>query len=177
MLKATAKPYRHAHLQAQSRDLSTSPHPQGARAWSCLLGALALSQAVAGACDVTLAQQQVRAVEERWLAHVGEPEVVGPLLAEDFVHVLPRGLIDKHAHLQYLRDHPNAFPGAKHFAALRIRIYGKTAVATGIVSSQHDRAAANQLTAFTDVFVLRQGHWQAVSAQELPLADASPQAH
>jgi len=125
---------------------------------------------------VTVLEQQVRAIEERWLAHVGEPEVVGAILADNFVHVLPSGIVDKREHLQYLRDHPDAFPGRKHCAALRIRIYGQAAVATGIVSSQRDPGSADKLTAFTDVFVLRHRHWLAVSAQELPLAAAAPQA-
>lgn len=141
-----------------------------------LLGFVYFGRAAA-AGDVTASQSQVRAAEERWLAHVGDPEVVATLLADDFVHVLPSGIVGKREHLQYLRDHPDAFPGRKHFAALRIRIYGETAVATGIVSSERDAQGYSKRTAFTDVFVLRRGQWLAVSAQELPLAAATPETH
>lgn len=143
---------------------------------SLLLLTLACSGGAAAADDVMAFQRQVRAVEERWLAHVADPQVVATLLADDFVHVLPGGFVDKREHLQYLRDHPDAFPGRKHFAALRIRIYGQTAVATGIVSSE-SAEGYSKLTAFTDVFVLRHGLWLAVSAQELPLSAAASQTH
>lgn len=51
--------------------------------------------------------------------------MVQSILADDFVHVLPVGFISKDDHLGYLRQHPNAFPGAKHFEDLRVRIYGE----------------------------------------------------
>lgn len=142
---------------------------------SLLLLGFACADGAVAAGDVTASQRQVKAAEERWLAHVGDPEVVATLLADDFVHVLPSGFVDKRGHLQYLREHPDAFPGRKHFTALRIRIYGETAVATGIVSSERDAQGYSKRTAFTDVFVLRRGQWLAVNAQELPLAAPAPE--
>lgn len=78
-------------------------------------------------------EQDVRAVEERWLSNESRAEVVETILADDFVHVLSVGFIDRNEHLQYLKQHPGAFPGTKRFEEIRIRIYGETAVATGIV--------------------------------------------
>jgi hypothetical protein len=117
-------------------------------------------------------KEQVRALEQRWLENEGNPELVGSILAKDFVHVLPAGFISREDHLRFLRLHPNAFPGSKHFEELRVRIYGNVAVATGIVSTL--RAPGNTArTAFSDVFVRRNGEWLAVNAQELPLAQAA----
>ena len=120
-------------------------------------------------------EQEVKAVEQRWLENEDRPDVVQSILADDFVHVLPIGFISKEDHLAYLRKHPNAFPGSKHFEELRVRIYGDVAIATGIVSTIHDPGTKAKRTAFTDVFVRRDGKWVAVNAQELPLpSEATP---
>src|SRR5262249_12719759 len=99
--------------------------------------------------------------------------IVQSILADDFIHVLSVGFIDKNEHLQYLKQHPGAFPGTKRFEDLRIRIYGDTAVATGIVRTDLG-AASPKRTALTDVFVRRQGKWLAVNAQELSLNTSAP---
>jgi hypothetical protein len=118
-------------------------------------------------------EQEVKAVEQRWLENEDRPDVLQSILADDFVHVLPVGFISKEDQLAFLRKHPNAFPGSKHFEELRVRIYGEVAVATGIVSTVHDPGAKAKRTAFTDVFARRDGKWLAVNAQELPLPSES----
>jgi len=118
-------------------------------------------------------EQEVKAVEQRWLENEDRPDVVQSILADDFVHVLPVGFISKEDHLAFLRKHPNSFPGSKHFEELRVRIYGEVAIATGIVSTIHDSGTKAKRTAFTDVFVRRDGKWLAVNAQELPLPSES----
>ena len=119
------------------------------------------------------AEQEVKAVEQRWLENEERPDVLQSLLADDFIHVLPVGFISKEDHLAYLRKHPNAFPGSKHFEELRVRIYGDVAIATGIVNTILDPGAKAKRTAFTDVFARRDGKWLAVNAQELPLQSSS----
>ncbi len=119
----------------------------------------------------------MRAVEQRWLENEERPDVVQSILADDFIHVLSVGFISKDDHLSYLRQHPNSFPGAKHFEELRVRIYGDVAIATGIVSTLRDQNSKPKRTAFTDVFVQRSGKWLAVNAQELPLESGSTPAH
>ena len=114
-------------------------------------------------------EEEVKAVEQRWLQNEDRPDVVESILADDFVHVLAIGFITKEDQLAYLRKHPNAFPGTKHFEELRVRTYGDVAIATGIVNSVQAPGAKPKRTAFTDVFVRRNGKWLAVNAQELPL--------
>lgn len=114
-------------------------------------------------------EDEVKAVEERWLENEDHPDVVQSILADDFVHVLAIGFISKDQQLAYLRQHPNAFPGKKHFEELRVRIYGEVAIANGIFSTVRDQQSAPKKTVFTDVFVRRAGKWLAVNAQELPL--------
>jgi len=137
--------------------------------------ALAVSFGCAGlrAGEPSTAEQEVRAVEERWLSNESRPEVVATILGDDFIHVLPIGFISKSEHLAYLKQHPNAFPGSKAFEALRIRVYGNTAIATGVVRTDLG-AEGTKRTVFTDVFVQRSGKWLAVSAQELALTTSTP---
>lgn len=118
-------------------------------------------------------EQEVKAVEQRWLDNEDRPEVVQSILADDFVHVLPIGFIGKDDQLSYLRQHPNAFPGTKHFEELRVRIYGDVAIANGIFSTIRDPQSKPKRTAFTDVFVRRGGKWLAVNAQELAVEPGS----
>ena len=115
----------------------------------------------------SVAELEVRAVEERWLANESRPEVVASILADDFVHVLPVGFIDKNEHLQYLKQHPGAFPGARHFGQLRVRIYGDTAVVTARADVKGHQMGEDFSGPYryTRVWVRRTGHWQAVSYQ------------
>lgn len=118
------------------------------------------------------AEQEVTALEEKWLQNEDKPEVVETILADDFVHVLSAGFITKSQQLAYLKQHPNAFPGSKHFEDLRVRIYGDIAIANGIFTTVLDAQASPKRTIFTDVFVRRAGKWLAVNAQELPLPES-----
>lgn len=114
-------------------------------------------------------EQSVRDLEQRWLENEDSPDVLETILAGDFVHVLPMGFISKRDQIDYLRKHPRTSRSAKHFDELRVRIYGAAAIANGIVSELPEGGTAPQKTVFTDVFAKRQGVWQAVNAQELPL--------
>lgn len=118
--------------------------------------------------DSATAQAAVARVEQRWLAHEDDAVVVGQILAPDFVHVLPQGMITRAQQLAYLRSHPPE-GGERRFEQLRVRVYGETALATGMVVATPRRGAARR-TLFTDVFVRRQGKWLAVNAQETPAA-------
>ena len=107
-------------------------------------------------------------LEESWLAHEEDPAALESILADDFVHALPVGLIGKQEHIGFWRTHPAPRPQpAKSFEELRVRLYGDVGIANGIVKAV-DAKGGVQKTVFTDVFVCRGGRWQAVNAQESP---------
>ena len=117
----------------------------------------------------TAQQQAVIDLEHRWLASEDDPSALEPILADDFIHVLPSGLVTKAEQLQFMRQHPAPRGGERRFQDLRVRVYGTAAIANGIVTATS--ADGNvQKTIFTDVFAYRNGIWRAVNAQELPLA-------
>ncbi len=113
-------------------------------------------------------------LENQWLAGEDDPAVLQSILADDFVHVLPVGFVSKSEQVDYARGHSGDHREGRHIQAMRVRIFGNVAVATGMVvaSRGNDRI---EKTLFTDVFARRNGNWQAVNAQETPLAESPGQ--
>ncbi len=111
-------------------------------------------------------QKAIADVEERWLQHIDDTAVLQSILADDFVHVLPSGFITKQQHIDYMKAHPRPAQETRQFEKLTVRVYGDTGVADGIVLVSN--ATGTHKTLFTDVFVKRNGQWQAVNAQETP---------
>jgi Domain of unknown function (DUF4440) len=89
-------------------------------------------------------EQSVRDLEQRWLENEDSPDALETILADDFVHVLPRGFISKREQIDYLRKHPRSSRSTKHFDELRVRIYGSAAIANGIVSELPEGGTAPQ---------------------------------
>lgn len=142
-----------------------------------LAAALAFSFSLQNSSEQSAASgsqaQAVRALEEKWLANENDPAALDSILAADFVHALPFGFITKQQQIDFLRAHH--FPEtSRHFEDLRVRVYGGTAIANGVVVADSPEGGAPQKTVFTDVFVFRGARWQAVNAQENPYA-ARPQ--
>src|SRR5262245_47284160 len=81
--------------------------------------------------DADAAQRQaVEALERRWLAVENDPAALEEILAEDFLHVLPMGVITKREQLEFMRSHPAPKDGStRRFEDLRVRVYGSAAVA------------------------------------------------
>jgi hypothetical protein len=112
-------------------------------------------------------RQEVLDLENHWLEVEDDPAALESILAPDFLHVVPAGIITKDEQLNFMRKHPSPHPGSKHFENVHVRIYDNAAIVNGMVVSAG--AGGTQKTLFTDVFVRRDGKWQAVNAQELPL--------
>ena len=60
----------------------------------------------------------------------------------------------------------NKSPETARFDKLKVRAYGSTAIANGIVEASDSPEVKLRKTIFTDVFVYRDNRWQAVNAQE-----------
>lgn len=104
-------------------------------------------------------------LEQQWLVGEGDAETLARILADDFVHPVPTGdFLSKAQHIGWSKAHPPP-PTERHFEKLHARVYGDVAIVSGIVVS------GTQRTIFTDVFVFRDGRWQAVNAQENPIVE------
>jgi hypothetical protein len=113
-------------------------------------------------------KQELLPLENRWLQVQDDPVALEGILAPDFLHVVPGEIITKEQHLQFLREHPaSGRRSEKRFEDLHVRVYGIAGIVNGAVIKKTDQG--QRKTLFTDVFAYRDGKWQAVSAQELPV--------
>ena len=115
--------------------------------------------------DMEKSKQEVLALENHWLQVENDPAALESILAPDFLHVVPAGIITKDEQLNFIRKHPSPDRGSRHFENMHVRIYGNVGIVNGTVVATNSRGT--QKTLFTDVFVYREGKWQAVNAQEL----------
>ncbi|HEV2617684.1 MAG TPA: nuclear transport factor 2 family protein [Candidatus Acidoferrales bacterium] len=110
----------------------------------------------------------VKQVEEMWL-HARDLSTLDQILAPEWADTNTEGAHHTRAEMmKFWRTHKAPAP-PKHpsqFDALEIHIYGDVAIATGGVENFNDSGAVAQRTRFTDVFVYRNGRWQAVASQE-----------
>ena len=145
------------------------------RSWVRVIGGALLPLAVLS-CHVSRepksaekSKQELLALENQWLHVEDDPVALEGILAPDFLHVVPGAIITKDQNLQFLREHPaGGQRPEKRFEDLHVRVYGEAGIVNGVVIETTDHG--ERKTLFTDVFACRDGKWQAVSAQELPVA-------
>ena len=107
------------------------------------------------------------ALENEWLANEHNAAALERILASDFVHPLPTGeFVTKAQHIAFSSAHPPPANQKQHFDQLRVRVYGDAGIVNGIVVTSDEEGREVDRTIFTDVFVKRDGRWQAVNAQE-----------
>ena len=105
-------------------------------------------------------------VEERWL-HARDEATLDQFLANDFVHPVAEGyFLSKHEHITWFVKHLPPADRKTRFEHLQVRVYGDTGIVNGMVIATDARGKELSRTVFTDVFVYRDGRWQAVNAQE-----------
>src|SRR5215467_4968557 len=126
------------------------------------------SQPTSGPGSAEKSKQELMDLENHWLQVEDDPAALESILAPDFLHVVPAGIITKGEQLSFMRRHPRREQGSKHFENLHVRVYGNVGIVNGEVVAAGKQGA--QKTLFTDVFAYRDGKWQAVNAQELPVA-------
>ena len=105
-------------------------------------------------------------IEDEWL-HARDAATLGRILADDFVHPVAQGVfLSKAEHIDWYVKHLPPPTRKTRFDRLQVRLYGDTAVVNGMVISSDESGKELDRSVFTDVFVYRDGRWQAVNAQE-----------
>lgn len=96
------------------------------------------------------------------------------ILAEDWIGIDFQGtVLTKPEALKQVDLHSDATETeSTELAEMKIRLFGNTALVSGteIERSQYKGKDSSGKYIWTDVFVLRNGHWQAVSSQSTKLA-------
>ena len=79
-------------------------------------------------------KQELLAFENHWLQVENDPDALEAILAPDFLHVVPAGIITKDEQLNFMRQHPAPQQSQeRHFEDLHIRIYGNVGIVNGVV--------------------------------------------
>jgi len=94
-------------------------------------------------------KQEVLNLENHWLQVEHDPNALESVLAPDFLHVVPVGIITKKEQLDFMRKHPSRDKSLKHFEGMHVRVYGNVAIVNGMVVAISGRGTHKTL--FTDV--------------------------
>lgn len=120
-------------------------------------------------------------LENKWLDALTNADVnaIAEVLADDFVRPAPDygNFVGKTDLLAFYRSHLSKSSNEKRIEDLKVTIYGSTALARGTLTTINPQGAPIAKLLFTDVFVQRNGRWQAVSAQENAVTMPSPATH
>ena len=115
------------------------------------------------------AEDYIRKSESEWAESVasGDATVIERILADDFLGVAPEGkLYDKPTMIAETKEGPRHFV-SNHLEDVKIRFFGdNTAVAQGSESWVRRNGAHGRFV-WTDTWILRNGRWQIVAAEDL----------
>jgi hypothetical protein len=107
------------------------------------------------------------ALENDWLKNEHNAAELEHILAADFLHPVVTGdVLNKAQHIKFSSTHLPAPDLTKQFEGLQIRVYGDVGIVNGLVVTTNRDGNTAGKTVFTDVFVYRDGRWQAINAQE-----------
>jgi hypothetical protein len=112
-------------------------------------------------------RQALISLENDWLTGEHNSATLDRILAADFVHPVTTGdFLDKSQHISYSTKHLPPANLRRRFDHLNVRLYGDVGIVNGIVITSNELGKDVDRSIFTDVFVYRDGRWQAVNAQE-----------
>ena len=131
-----------------------------------MCGAAALAQTRTTESD----REALIALENNWLKSEHDAAVLERILAPDFLHPVFTGdVLTKAQHIQFSSKHLPPPDLKQHFEGFQVRLYGDVGIVNGLVVTTDKDGHERDKTVFTDVFVFREGRWQAVNAQENPV--------
>lgn len=144
-----------------------------------LLGVLVSSQTVSQAMkqkrDSKTDREALILLENDWLANEHNAAKLEDILAADFVHpVLTGNFLTKQQHIFYTSKYAPPPNLKNRFGDLSVRVYGDVGIVNGIVVTSDENGKDVNKSIFTDVFVYRDGRWQAVNAQENQVENRPP---
>jgi ketosteroid isomerase-like protein len=118
--------------------------------------------------DTAKDEKDLQQIERDWTqaSLKGDATALGKILGDDWVGQGPAGTMTKAQVLAELKSGDNKTDSIT-LGDMKVRIYGDTAIVTGSddeKSSYKGKDTSGHYT-WTDVFVKRKGHWQAVSSQ------------
>ena len=140
----------------------------------CLVGLVLLaSAALSQAQKAGGTEKAVAALEEQWLQSqkTNNPDLVAPLLAENFVTTSSDGKIASKAEMLAIVK-ATKYSSAE-YSDVKVSVFGDTAIATGIEKLKGTDSSGKPLDAnerWTDTWVkMPGGKWQCVASHQSPI--------
>ena len=114
-------------------------------------------------------EQQLKQMEDDWqkATRTKDAAALKRIIAEDWVATDEMGkILNREQYLSQTTSNPDVIQSNENFD-MQVRVYGSTAVVTGGLTERGTRNGTAYLDTYrwTDVFVKRGGHWQAVVSQ------------
>jgi ketosteroid isomerase-like protein len=118
--------------------------------------------------DTAKDEKELLQIERDWTqaSLKGDAVALGKILGDDWVGQGPAGTMNKAQALAELKSGENKTDSIT-LGDMKVRVFGDTAIVTGSddeKSSYKGKDTSGSYT-WTDVFVKRKGHWQAVASQ------------
>lgn len=112
-------------------------------------------------------------LEQNWAAALSrkDADAVGCMLAEEFEDADVDGSL--HTRSWTLERIPHKKPGVNHLSELRAHVEANSGFTRGLATLVDGAGKVVARVRFTDVFVYRDGRWQAVAGHESLLGEAS----
>jgi ketosteroid isomerase-like protein len=141
----------------------------------CLPGLLAMSSAVWPQSNPATegTEKAVAALEQKWLQadKTNNPDLLAPLLAENFVGTSRDGKVTSKADI--LADTKTIRWESAGYDAMKVTIFGSTAITTGIFKGKGTNAKGKHMdetVRWTDTWVkMPDGLWQCVASHVSPV--------
>jgi ketosteroid isomerase-like protein len=114
-------------------------------------------------------EQQLKQMEDDWqkATRTKDAATLKRIIAEDWVATDDKGkILNREQYTSQTTSNPDVIQSNENFD-MQVRVYGDTAVVTGGLTDRGTRNGTAYLDTYrwTDVFVKRGGHWQAVVSQ------------
>jgi hypothetical protein len=111
-------------------------------------------------------------IEKNWAAALSrkDADTVGCMLATEFEDADVDGSL--HLRQETLQKIPNRKPGVNQLSELRAYVQGNLGFTRGLATLVDPSGKVMARVRFTDVFIFRDGRWQALAGQESLLGEA-----
>jgi len=136
----------------------------GVTACNCTATTCPGGQAKDGSALVQQEQHWAKALEQH------DSEALGCILADEFQDFDPGGIVYDRA--DTLAGVPHRRPGSNQLSELQPHAYGDIGYIRGLATLVDAEGKVRARVRFTDIYLYREGRWQAVAGQESLVADA-----
>jgi ketosteroid isomerase-like protein len=133
------------------------------------------SSAVAAECPQNQPRTEAALIEleQNWAAALNRKDAdsVACMVADEFEDAAVDGSL--HTRRQMLEHIPQRKPGVNHLSEMRAHVDGNSGFVRGLNTVEDAFGKVVARVRFTDVFIYRNGRWQALAGQETLVAEAS----